>query len=512
MNGKYKIISDRIQAEWIVSCPLQIKRVVISLKEGENLPQLSFTACTCGDFEIISYNATAEIISDRREVIGKLTLDNLTSSEIGEIPMSENRATFAKIIIDEVKYRSRDGEMHWKNENSGVSRLGIKLNEQEIFWQNDELYEQIKRECVGVVDAKYRPDEVNGGWRCACGQVNLSSSEKCGSCGVTKSWLREHLDEDYLKRRKAEDDVKSEKEIKREIKTRRNGISDRTKALLILSAFASIVACVVLTFTLFIPMIKYSSAERAVEAGEFDKAIEIFSDLGNFRDAPEKMYDASYSKAQYMTGIDDVYVTTSSKEPWFKIDDSGVLSFKKDDYTGSWDSFVIPDVVDGKIVCELERNFFLNCDELSSVYISDCVEIIGEQCFFNCTSLTDVYFGKNVSEIRARAFINCSSLLRLEIPDTVTTLGIRVFNNCTSLKNVIFGNGITKIGSYLFSMCEALGRITLGSPITAVEEFAFYECHSLEKIYCRFSENDWSEPTVGEGNEAWLNAEISFGN
>ena len=509
-ENKYpRIISDKKYEEWIDTCPLQIKEITISQTDENSDLIMKILTCPCGDFNIIDFSAEAELYSLRREHIGKISLDKLSSPESDSIRIEDKNTVYTMPKITKVRYSKNGEEVEWNNSDNSC---GSKLPNQEIFWQTDPLYEQIKRECAGITDAKFKPLEKDGFWICTCGQVNLHDSEKCGACHVSLEWLHEHLNPEYLNARKAVDDKKSEKQIKREIRQRREGISDKTKAILILSGFIVIIALIVLTFKLFIPSAKYSRAENALEAGEYDEAINAFSELGSFRDSTSRLSDATYKKAQYMTGIDNVYTTTSEKEPWYSIDENGVLSFKKDKYTGDWNNFVIPDVVDGVIVRELERNFFINCKELTVVTISDCVEVLGEQVFYNCELLHTINFGKNLTTIGQRAFINCYALESIEIPDTVTSLGIRAFNNCTALESVILGSGITEIGSYQFSFCTQLKKITLKSPISSIGEYAFTECNSFTKVYCRFSESEWTDPVIGEGNEIFDSAEISFNN
>ena len=227
------------------------------------------------------------------------------------------------------------------------------------------------------------------------------------------------------------------------------------------------------------------------------------------------MRAAVYDKAKKMTGLDEVNMTTSAASPWFSIDENGVLSLRKDKYEekkGTIEEFVVPDMVDGVIVRELDRNFFLNCKELKTATLSDCLEVLGEQSFYNCESLETVNFGKNLKTIGPRCFINCYALEDLEIPDTVESLGVRAFNNCVKLRRVVLGKGITAVGDYTFALCVELKSVTLTSPLTAVGVGAFAECSSFEKIFCRFPESDWIgfDLPADEENRPFLEAERLF--
>ncbi len=502
-----RIVSEREMKEWLPLCPVQVKRVRVVQNTAESSPVVTVISVPCGGFGIKSYTADIELQNQRREKIGVIENAELTAGESAPISTENAQTTYAYVTVKSV---IRENGETWENTTGG---RGTVLPEQEVFWQTDPLYEQIRRECDGVVDAKYRPDTVDGGWRCACGQVNLEQSDTCGACGCSRKWLKEHLDPAYLAERKQIDDSKSEAQRKRQKKKRETEVSDKTKAILILAGFVAAVVLIVLTFTQFIPGYRYSKAVSLADSGQFDEALAIFRDLDGFRDSVQQISDTNYRKAQHLTGLEEVNMTTSAKSPWFEITEEGVLSFKKDPYEdagGTWSHFVIPDVVDNIVVRELDRNFFMNCKEMTAVTISDCVEVIGEQAFYNCEALTTVEFGKNIREIGARAFINCFALTEMEIPDTVTALGLRAFNNCIGLKKVVLGSGITKIGSYQFSLCVELEWITLKSPVTAIGEYAFSECASLRKIFCRFPESSWTEPEMGEGNEVYESLEVVF--
>lgn len=502
------LISERESREWIKTCPMQVKKIRVTKETEASAPQITVFTSKCGDYTVDKCIVSIEIMNDRREIIGKLENISIQDGESSPINSENEKTTYAYAIIEEVVYNGNT----WKNTSGN---RGDKIPEQDVFWQTDPLYDQIKRECVGVVDAKYKPDRIDGAWRCACGQINLESSEKCGSCGCSLEWLNTHLERTYLEEQKKISDTKTERELVKEKKRKSRQPSDKTKAILILASFVVVVALVICTFTVFIPLIRYNNANSLVNEGEYDRAIEVFRDLGDFKDSASRANEANYKKAQELTGLEEVNMTTTARSPWFKITEDGVLSFIKDEYDdvgGSWNHFVVPDMVDNIIVRELDRNFFINCKELTVVTISDCVEVIGEQAFMNCEMLHTVNFGKNIKTLGARVFIDCFALEEVTIPDTVESLGARAFNNCVALKKVVLGKGITKILDYTFSFCRELESITLCSPITSIGEFAFSECASLGKIFCRFTESEWIEPEVAAENDVFNSVKLSFNN
>jgi len=208
-NSYPHILSDRGQAEWIEGCPAQIKKSKLAVPEPGAGIALSAVISPCGKFAIEEVTAEAEFSDARHKSLGKFYPIKFLPDEGsgktvfeaygiigGEIPKS---AMYSYLTIVSIKY---DNGKVWNNlAVSGVYSRGNILPEQKIIWQTEPLYEQIKRECAGVVDAKYYPDEpVEGAWRCACGQVNVDTGADsvCGFCGCEKKWLREHFDKTYL--------------------------------------------------------------------------------------------------------------------------------------------------------------------------------------------------------------------------------------------------------------------------------------------------------------------------
>ncbi len=507
-NKTKKIISDREQQEYLPLCPVQVKRNTFTEEAGIRTLQVSITPCT--HQTPLRVKLKVSFTDARRAAIGDAEATFALSAPT-TIPCPDDGV----YVYTSVETVWLGDDVLWERNN----RSPMNLPEQTILWQTDPLYEQIRRECAGTVEPKFAPDMVsaadtvpgNGIWRCTCGHINLADSPKCGFCGTEKSWLDSHFDREYLTRELALHKEAEAKHPEKKITVSRSKAeSDRMKMIGIFAGIGAAALLTVLTVTLIIPSIRYSGAEKALAAGEYDTAIATFADLGSFRDAPNRVADATYRKAQEMTGLSEVYLTTSVSEPWFSITEEGVLSFRKDDYTGSWDMFVVPDMVDGIIVRELDKNFFLNCKDMVSVTLSDCLEVLGEQTFFNCESLTTVIFGKNLHTLGPRTFINCYSLTEITIPDTITKIGLRSFNSCTSLRVVHLGSGITTVPSYLFSCCYALERVSFGAPITAIDEFAFSECPALHTVYYPGTQADWNAVTVGDENDILADVKVVF--
>ncbi len=502
------ILSDRVQKEWIKGCPVQVKRVKLSVPSADSGIVLSAVITPCGGFSVESVETSVELEDSRHRRLPLIekavfTLGESTAALDSSIPEG---AVYAYLTVQTVKF---SGGKVWEN---AEGEKGVVLDDQKIIWQTDPLYEGIRAVCEGIADAQYYPDEpTDGAWRCACGQVNLSSGEKdvCGACGCGREWLRTHFDEEYLAAELQKRKTQKTDAPRRKPKKQKKGLSDKAKFILILLAAGVVIAGAAMTPYIG-KTIRYGRAEEYLAKGEYDLAIEEFTALEGFSESNAKLQEANYKKAQVMTGIEDVNMVWSSRSPCYSITSDGVLSFRMDEYKGDWTHFVIPDVVDGVVVKELDKNFFLNCKDLKTVTISDCVEVLGEGTFFNCESLTKVNFGKNVRSVGARCFINCTALETVTIPDTVERIGLRAFNSCTALKEVTLGSGITTIPSYLFSYCLRLETVTLRSPVTSIDEYAFADCASFKELRYPGTEAMWNEVAVSDNNDVLLKAKITF--
>ena len=499
--GYRGVVSNRDVDEWMVGCPIRITNVsIVENDSGELITTVK--SDVCGDFAKLSYTAKVEYKNSRKENIFESRDVVLESGEAKFTEEISLKVAYATVTVQSV---SDSGKVIWENDG----KAPITLPEQDILWQTDPHYDTIKRECEGITVAKYIPDAIDGAWRCTCGGLNLESSKKCGRCGAEREWIESHFDREYLESKKTEYANEESKKSPKKKKRKPIIIPSWIKSGCVLAVIAVIIVASVLTFTEFIPQTKYNKAVALSENGDYDAAIEIFRELADFADSAKKLENTVYKKAQSMTGIEDVYVSDSSRLPWFSITEDGVLSFSESVYAGTWDTIVIPDVFDGVVVRELARNFFINCDELVYVVMSDCIEVIGEQAFYNCTSLEIIDFGDSVTTIMPRAFIDCTSLKEIVIPDTVESIGARAFNNCTSLKKAVLGEGIYALPDYLFSNCTSLERITLVSPVTSVGENAFANCEKFAKLFCRFPESEFSAE-IADGNDVFIGATKYF--
>ncbi|MBQ7385516.1 MAG: leucine-rich repeat protein [Ruminococcus sp.] len=174
-------------------------------------------------------------------------------------------------------------------------------------------------------------------------------------------------------------------------------------------------------------------------------------------------------------------------------------------YEGSETNLVIPAVLGGLKVEEIEDNAFYqnhnlssvtiengikeigdkafyNCTGLSSVTIPDSVREIGDSAFSYCVYLTDVTLGKGLEEISNNCFSHNTRLASITIPEGVKELDDGAFEECTHLYEVTLPSTLKEIGKYALAYTYNLSSITLPQNLEIIDEGAFYFNSALTEI------------------------------
>lgn len=138
-------------------------------------------------------------------------------------------------------------------------------------------------------------------------------------------------------------------------------------------------------------------------------------------------------------------------------------------------------VVDSS-VSEIPNRAFYRCRNLSVVYCSEGLELIGKAAFEGCCSLRCVDNLFSLREIQDFAFADCHSLSSIELHEGLELMGQWAFYNCESLKVLQIPSPIKKIQEYTFNGCKGLARISLSEETQLIESHAFLRCESLITI------------------------------
>jgi len=169
----------------------------------------------------------------------------------------------------------------------------------------------------------------------------------------------------------------------------------------------------------------------------------------------------------------------------------------------------VEEYVLGEDVTSIGSYAFYNCNNLTSVQMSNSITTIGEGAFQFCYNLASVKMSGHVTNIGQFAFNNCFNLASITIPSGVTKIELWTFSGCGltkveihsdaivsrdynyrglssdfggQVKEYILGEEITGIGNYAFYSC-AISSITIPDKVTRIGESAFAECHDLNSIF-----------------------------
>lgn len=244
------------------------------------------------------------------------------------------------------------------------------------------------------------------------------------------------------------------------------------------SIIAAAAGAVLITVFVVVPNVKYRLAVSAMERGEYGRAIDGFSGLGDYRDC----LDMTLACINLRDGLSLDYAVSTDSCPWFSIDSRGRLSFASEQYPGGGE-LAVPQVVDGVVVTEIADGGFSYSPYITSVTLPDTLRSIGQSAFSCCTSLKAIDIPEGVTEIGDNAFQSCIALESAVLPEGLSSTGSGVFKNCISLASVTLPDSVSIISNSMFLNCASLNEVSLGDGVMVIAGLAFSGCSSLETIF-----------------------------
>ncbi len=265
-------------------------------------------------------------------------------------------------------------------------------------------------------------------------------------------------------------------------KKRRLTIAISTAAF---SLIAVTVGAVILFDRVIIPNRNYNNAVALFDEGEYMRALDIFDEMGNYRDSDDYVERCILEQARTLAGRDDVVVGSTADTPWFSFDtdtnEDGMLTFDSELYKGGG-NIIVPDVFDGVLVRGIAERAFYRCEFLTSVSLPPSIKTIGERAFYGCEKLTSVTIPDNVTVIGEKAFSVCTSLESVTFGTGLITINQRAFDGCTALTDITLGEGVEFLGYRAFGGCSAIESITLPASLRKIESGALVGCEHLKTI------------------------------
>lgn len=151
----------------------------------------------------------------------------------------------------------------------------------------------------------------------------------------------------------------------------------------------------------------------------------------------------------------------------------GVDAFRKSSIV----KITIPDTV-----TEIGLGAFDNCNNLTTVIMSNKLIKIDDYAFVGCKNLINITFPKSLKVIGKSAFSSCESLEEVSLPNTVTSIGESAFINCYSLSYIKFPKNLKQIPYNVMQGCTKLETVILPEKLEIIEERAFFFCFKLKSI------------------------------
>lgn len=149
------------------------------------------------------------------------------------------------------------------------------------------------------------------------------------------------------------------------------------------------------------------------------------------------------------------------------------------------------------------------CGSLTSVIIPDSVKVIGSSVF-ELTPITDIIIPDSVESIGESAFLMCQNLKHVKLSESVTEIANDTFAGCISLNDITIPSNVKTIGDRAFVECAGLKSITVGKNVMEIGKHTFYLCDSLTDVYYEGVEEEWNTISIGEQNECFTNANVTF--
>lgn len=228
----------------------------------------------------------------------------------------------------------------------------------------------------------------------------------------------------------------------------------------------------------------------------------VFEDSENYLSIPRSYNTTDYLKSRTFfcnSPIEEAYVGRnlkcwSDKNAYGK--ETGFSSFYKQEK--------LKKVVIGNKVSEIGLSLFEGCINLKEIDIPQNVKVIEEAAFGDCSKLERIVLHESLKSIGNRAFCG-TAISSIYLPNTLEIIGEYVMASCNSLVSISLPDKIKEIPDYAFSGCEKLSTVVIGSNVNKISRGAFRNTQ-LRKIYSKIK--DPSKCTIVLGNYPAFSSDI----
>ena len=260
----------------------------------------------------------------------------------------------------------------------------------------------------------------------------------------------------------------------------------------------------------------YNDDERDIHFievfGDFKDIQKMYSSIGfSFASEDAEIVSAEYSAEAYfsdgapgyyrieVTGTLDGQTVTQTyflgRVGYFDLEVMENDNAKIMDYSGWGEHLVIPAVIDGYQVTDIDDAAFAYAKGFQKVILSEGIENIGTKAFYGCDKLTSVRLPESLDSLGGEAFGGCSELTDINIPESLTDFGGFALtdtpwfdNKLTASENkmvivnhvligvdyeetdVVIPDGVTVIAPEVFLICTNLQNLTIPESVNLIGE------------------------------------------
>ena len=122
---------------------------------------------------------------------------------------------------------------------------------------------------------------------------------------------------------------------------------------------------------------------------------------------------------------------------------------------------VIMQEKDGYGVEHIGYGAFMECRNLTTVQMSNTVEIIDSQAFYYCTNLKNINLSTSLDIIKNYAFAGCNSLTNVKLPEGLTTVNPYTLDRVLNMETIEISSSVSSISGTSFSSCDKLSNIKI---------------------------------------------------
>lgn len=140
----------------------------------------------------------------------------------------------------------------------------------------------------------------------------------------------------------------------------------------------------------------------------------------------------------------------------------------------------------------IEQNAFCGCASLTAINLPASIGEVGAGAFWQCTKITSATFAPGSRQVTLgdNIFTQCYYLTSVVLPTNIDRIGSGMFQNCLMLTGVEIPQGAESIGDSAFASCSRLTTVIIPASVTTIGAAAF-SASSLTDIYFTGTEDQW---------------------